>query len=112
MENEDQKNTVRYDRTKSGRYVLRDAKGRLITSTDYPTILFDRSTGTLHRHGDFLRVRRIAAELRSQFAKTGSQDIAANLVLYGSRSFDLVELNRCVCVEGYCLKFYERISKQ
>lgn len=112
MEKEDEGRQNKYERTKDGAYVLRDERGKMLISTTYPAVLFDRDTGLLHKHGDFARLRKIAAEMRSKYARVGARELAVNLTIYASATFDIEELNRCLSIDGYCKSMHERLSKQ
>lgn len=102
---------LQYEKT-ANTYVLRDKKGKQLINTDYPAILFDRDSGTLHKHGDYKIIRKIAAEMRAKYARVGAHDMAKDLVIFASRTFPIDELNKCLSVSGYCKLMFERISKQ
>jgi hypothetical protein len=101
-----------YEFAKDGSFILRDHRGHMLISTRCPAILFDRKSGTLHKHGDFDRIRKIAADMRSKYIRVGDQASADCLTIYASKKFDIRELNRCLNITGYCKTLWERLSRQ
>lgn len=112
MEGEDIRLSHQYEKRPDGKYVLRDAAGQMLVSTDCPAVLFDRDSGTLHKHGDFDRIRLLLAEMRVKCAKSGNAKLGLLLQMYGSPNFDVDELNKCLNVAGYCKQMMDRLSKQ
>lgn len=104
--------SFQYEKHANGMYVLRDTDGKMVLKTMCPAILFDRDSGTLHKHGDFDLVRKTAAEMRAKYARVGAKDMAVDLVVYASKNFNLEELNKCLAVSDYCKTFMEKMSKQ
>lgn len=102
-----------YEQTSDGSYALVNKReGLAVMRTSCPSILFDRSTGTLYRHGDFNRVHRLALDMRKKFCQVGTPDMAAELVFLASRTFNLFELNACILIPMYCKVYHDHISTQ
>ena len=112
MENENRFQANQYEHSKAGTYVLRDQQGKMLITTTYPAVLFDRVTGTLHKHGDVNRVRRIAADMRAKYIQAGMATEARTLEVYASRNFGIDELNRCISITGYVKTMFERLTRQ
>ena len=104
---------MRYERRHDGQYVLVETQQhKILLQTYEPALLFDRSTGTLLKHGDIDFVRKIKTDMEAKYRRIGAIDLAKDLVLLSSRMFDTEELNHCINIADYCGRLYERITKQ
>ncbi len=75
-------------------------------------ICFDKSCGTLFRHGDPEMVLTYHKKLINIYTNTGFDDIASDcIVLIINKHDDLVHLNRCVDTINYAKSYYTQLIK-
>jgi hypothetical protein len=103
---------------KEGNYLLYDLSApasaltgerRLRLRTDAVAIAFDRSTGTLHEHGNPLRVASWADSTRRHLRAAGAWDRAEDIVVV-SGTLPVDEINKCLAIKGYCRSMLKQPS--
>jgi hypothetical protein len=102
---------VKWSRDKDS-YVLRNAAGLVLLRTKQPAILYDSATGKLFRYGDYERVAKHHASMRSDYAATGDMVSYLNLSLLTSKTFNVDDLNKCLVDDGHCKVIHERLRIQ
>ncbi len=77
---------------------------------DAVAIVFDKETGTLHKHGPVEGVTRWAEDAQRKFREGGFPDMADDLIVLSGR-FTLEDLNRCLSNSGFPALFYQRVIR-
>lgn len=102
----------------SGSYYLFDLDSKpnpitkereIILMTDQIAIAFDRSDGTLHKHGNPKNVELWRTQAIEKFRKAGFDDMANDLIIMIGQ-FPLEEINKCISTSGYCKTLYEKLN--
>lgn len=71
-------------------------------------IVFDKSCGTLLKHGPVDNVENWLQNARKKYYEAGLSDIAADLTMVSSSNWDLEELNKILNICDYVKLFYQR----
>lgn len=103
-------NDLRYEKDANGMYILRDASGSALVATEQPAVIIDRDSGLMHKHGDYLRMLKIAYDMKAKYLRVGAPEMAEDLLVLSLQNIDLEELNRCISVDRYCKKLLDRIT--
>lgn len=95
---------------KTEEYEYFDDSGELILSTEEISIMFDKSCGTLLKHGNPVLVQRYYDKTCTQYRKHNFQGIIDDLVIITGK-FDLEELNKIIGITGYISRFHEKLLR-
>lgn len=77
--------------------------------TDEIAICFDRSSGTLHKHGNPESVGNWAAKAQAKYRDAGYSEMANDLIVVSGK-LPVEEINRCIANSGYCSTFYNKLA--
>lgn len=103
---------------KSGSYYLYDlgeapsavtGLRRFKLKTDLLAVAFDADTGELHQHGTPTRIQSWAMNQRRRLRAAGQLQKARGLVVI-SGPFPVEEINKCLRVDGYVRRMFERLA--
>jgi len=82
---------------------------RFRLKTDTVAVAFDASTGHLHRHGNPTLIQSWASLTRRRLRAAGALDSANDLVVV-SGPLPVDEINKCLCISGYCRRLFKRLA--
>ena len=82
---------------------------RLRLRTDTVAIAFDARTGELHEHGSPSRIHSWALNTRRRLRSSGNLN-GANDIVVVSGPLPVEEINKCLTIEGYCRRMFNRLS--
>jgi hypothetical protein len=92
----------------NGSYAFYLGEQRLFTTGEV-AILFDRISGTLHKHGLPENVAAEATKMRQAYLAVGAVDMAADCVVMQGR-FELDDLNQAVHIVDYAGRLYRKLQ--
>lgn len=100
-----------YRINEEGNYELTDASdGEVLRTMPEVALALDKSeaTGILFKHGDPQRVQAWARTHQQALAAAGHTDLAEDVVVITGR-FPPEEINKCLDIAGYVVRFYRRL---
>ena len=96
-------------------YDMRDAPSavtgerRFKLKTDLLAIAFDIHTGEVREHGTPSRIQSWATNTRRRLRAAGMWQEAEDIIVI-SGPFPVEEINRCLCIKGYCRRLFQRLA--